>query len=115
MEMKVGLNQYITQINRADSKSNPNPLIPAEAVRTIMLTAHNVVNIKAPELSEHDKEMILTCIKYQIKHFEAERYHIETEYDKFEHFDQDYENRINALKDSEKYYTELAEKLDKII
>lgn len=115
MEIKVGLNQYITQINRADGKSDSNPIIPFKAVETILNTANNVVNIKSPELTKLEKEMVLNCIKYQIKHFENEQYRLEKEYDKLQNYDPDYESRILAVKDSQKYYTDLCAKLDKII
>lgn len=67
------------------------------------------------KLTEQEKSATLTCIEYVCKQIEIERLKAEKEYNKFDGYDAGYEKQINDLKESESFYTNLKQKLDKIL
>lgn len=110
-EIQFGISQYVNQCASHES----NPLLPLGTLRTIVRTASDTVDTKIPELNENEKECVLNCIRFQIKHFECEKARLEREYDAVEHYNQQYEDALNANKSAQQFYTNLLDKIDKIL
>ena len=67
------------------------------------------------KLTEIEKEKTISCVCYQIKTFDCERYNLEIAYDKLGHYDEEYDKAIEHAKEISEFYSNLMRKLNDIL
>ena len=46
------------------------------------------------KLTELEKQKAIACVYYQAKNFECDRYKLEAEYDKLDHYDEELDKKL---------------------
>ena len=67
------------------------------------------------KLTELEKQKAITCVYYVVKKFECDRYKLEAEYDKLNHYDEELDKKLEHAKEMEEFYSELARKLKEVL
>ena len=67
------------------------------------------------KLTELEKEKVITCVCYQVKKFECDRYKLEITYDKLGRYDEEYDKALEHAKEMEEFYSNLVEKLKEVL
>lgn len=67
------------------------------------------------KLTELEKHKAITCVCYQAKKFECDRYKLEVAYDKLGHYDEGLDKQLEHTKEMEEFYSELARKLQEVL
>ena len=67
------------------------------------------------KLTELEKQKAITCVYYVVKKFECDRYKLEAEYDKLDHYDEELDKQLEHTKEMEEFYSELARKLQEVL
>ena len=67
------------------------------------------------KLTELEKQKAIACVCYQAKKFECDRYKLEAEYDKLDHYDEELDKKLEHAKEMEEFYSELARKLKEVL
>ena len=67
------------------------------------------------KLTELEKQKVIACVCYQVKNFECERYKLEAEYDKLNHYDEELDKQLKHTKEMEEFYSELGRKLKEVL
>ena len=67
------------------------------------------------KLTELEKQKAITCVYYQAKNFECDRYKLEAAYDKLGHYDEELDKQLEHTKEMEEFYSELARKLQEVL
>lgn len=67
------------------------------------------------KLTELEKQKAITCVYYVVKKFECDRYKLEAEYDKLDHYDEELDKQLEHTKEMEGFYSELARKLQEVL
>ena len=67
------------------------------------------------KLTELEKQKAITCVYYVVKKFEYDRYKLEAEYDKLNHYDEELDKKLEHTREMEEFYSELARKLEEVL
>ena len=67
------------------------------------------------KLTELEKQKAIACVYYQAKNFECDRYKLEAEYDKLDHYDEELDKKLEHIREMEEFYSELARKLQEVL
>lgn len=67
------------------------------------------------KLTELEKQKAITCVGYIEGKFRCDRYKLEIEYDKLNHYDEELEKKLEHVKEMEEFYSELAHKLKEVL
>ena len=67
------------------------------------------------KLTELEKQKAITCVGYIVGKFRCDRYKLEIEYDKLNHYDEELEKKLEHVKEMEEFYSELAHKLKEVL
>lgn len=67
------------------------------------------------KLTELEKQMVITCVAYIEGKFRLDRYKLEAEYDKLDHYDEELDKRLGHAKEMEEFYSNLVEKLKDVL
>ena len=67
------------------------------------------------KLTELEKQKAITCVCYQAKKFECNRYKLEVAYDKLGHYDEELDKQLEHTREMEEFYSELARKLKEVL
>lgn len=67
------------------------------------------------KLTELEKQKAITCVYYVVKKFECDRYKLEAEYDKLNHYDEELDKKLEHAKEMEEFYSGLARKLQEVL
>ncbi len=67
------------------------------------------------KLTELEKQKVITCVYYAVKKIECDRYQLEAEYDKLNHYDEELDKKLEHAKEMEEFYSELARKLQEVL
>lgn len=61
------------------------------------------------------KQKAITCVWYVEGEFRCERYKLEAEYDKLNHYDEELDKKLEHAKEMEEFYSELGRKLKEVL
>ena len=67
------------------------------------------------KLTELEKQKVITCVGYVEGAFRCDRYKLEAEYDKLDHYDEELDKKLEHAKEMEEFYSELARKLQEVL
>ena len=67
------------------------------------------------KLTEFEKQKVITCVGYVEIKFRFDRYKLEAEYDKLDHYDEELDKKLEHAKEMEEFYSELARKLQEVL
>lgn len=67
------------------------------------------------ELTELEKQKVITCINYIENNYRIDRYKLELEYDKLDHYDEELDKKIEQAIEREEFYSNLVEKLKVVL
>ena len=67
------------------------------------------------KLTELEKQKVITCVGYVEIKFRFDRYKLEAEYDKLDHYDEELDKKLEHAKEMEEFYSELARKLQEVL
>lgn len=67
------------------------------------------------KLTELEKQKAITCVNYVEIKFRFDRYKLEAEYDKLDHYDEEYDKALEHAKEMEEFYSNLGEKLKEVL
>ena len=67
------------------------------------------------KLTELEKQKAITCVNYVEIKFRFDRYKLEAEYDKLDHYDEELDKKLEHAKEMEKFYSELGRKLKEVL
>ena len=67
------------------------------------------------KLTELEKQKAITCVNYVEIKFRFDRYKLEAEYDKLDHYDEELEKKLEHAKEMEEFYSEIVRKLQEVL
>lgn len=67
------------------------------------------------KLTELEKEKAITCVYYVAKKFECDTYKLEIAYDKLGRYDEEYDKALEHAKETQEFYSNLAQKLKEVL
>ena len=67
------------------------------------------------KLTELEKQKAITCVNYVEIKFRFDRYKLEAEYDKPDHYDEELDKKLEHAKEMEEFYSELGRKLEEVL
>ena len=67
------------------------------------------------KLTELEKQKAIACVNYVEIKFRFDRYKLEAEYDKLDHYDEELDKKLEHAKEMEEFYSELRRKLEELL
>ena len=67
------------------------------------------------KLTELEKQKAITCVNYVEIKFRFDRYKLEAEYDKLDHYDEELDKKLEHAREMEEFYSELARKSQEVL
>lgn len=67
------------------------------------------------KFTELEKQKVITCVNYVEIEFRCKRYKLEDEYAELNHYDEEFEKKLEHAKEAERFYSELARKLKEVL
>lgn len=67
------------------------------------------------KLTELEKQKAIACVNYVEIKFRFDRYKLEAEYDKLDHYDEELEKKLEHAKEMEEFYSEIVRKLKEVL
>lgn len=67
------------------------------------------------KLTELEKQKAIACVNYVEIKFRFDRYKLEAEYDKLDHYDEELEKKLEHAKEMEEFYSEIVRKLQEVL
>lgn len=67
------------------------------------------------KLTKFEIQKVIACVNYVEIEFRCDRYKLEAEYDKLNHYDEELDKKLEHAKEMEEFYSELGHKLQEVL
>ena len=67
------------------------------------------------KLTKLEIQKVIACVNYVEIEFRCDRYKLEAEYEKLNHYDEELEKKLEHAKEMEEFYSELGRKLKEVL
>lgn len=67
------------------------------------------------KFTKFEIQKVIACVNYVETEFACNRYKLEDEYAELNHYDEEFEKKLEHAKEAERFYSELARKLKEVL